>query len=156
MSAVWPYVAAIVPTILVATLFYFLIKCMMEGDRRERLAQSSFEGEEDRHRARGRSPEPIAPPHRPTTPGRRTDGPAQFDDGFLNLYSPFTFARTFPLLSSFPTSPCRCPGLPGESPLKGKPMAKKVQVLLVDDVDKSSPLTRPSRSPSTASATRST
>ena len=51
MSAVWPYFAAIVPTILVATLFYFLIKSMLEGDRRERLAQSRFEAEEDRRRA---------------------------------------------------------------------------------------------------------
>ena len=50
MDAVWPYVAAIVPTILVATLFYFLIKSMLEGDRRERLAQSRFEAEEDRRR----------------------------------------------------------------------------------------------------------
>ena len=51
MDAVWPYVAAIVPTILVATLFYFLIKSMLEGDRRERLAQSRFEAEEDRRGA---------------------------------------------------------------------------------------------------------
>ena len=51
MSTVWPYFAAIVPTILVATLFYFLIKSMLEGDRRERLAQSRFEAEEDRRRA---------------------------------------------------------------------------------------------------------
>ncbi|GAA4409147.1 hypothetical protein GCM10023168_27510 [Fodinibacter luteus] len=52
MSDVWPYVAAIVPTIVVATLFYFLIKGMMEGDRRERLAQSRFEAAQDRERAR--------------------------------------------------------------------------------------------------------
>ena len=44
MDAVWPYVVAIVPTILVATLFYFLIKSMLEGDRRERLAQSALRG----------------------------------------------------------------------------------------------------------------
>ena len=35
MDAVWPYLAAILPTILVAILFYFLIKSMLEGDRRE-------------------------------------------------------------------------------------------------------------------------
>ena len=48
MSSMWPYVAGIVPTILVATLFYFLIKSMIEGDRRERLAQSRFEREQSR------------------------------------------------------------------------------------------------------------
>ena len=56
MDAVWPYLAAIVPTILVATLFYFLIKSMLEGDRRERLAQSRFEAEEDRRRAAAAGP----------------------------------------------------------------------------------------------------
>jgi len=45
---VWPYLAAILPTILVATLFYFLIKSMMEGDRRERLAQSQYEARQRR------------------------------------------------------------------------------------------------------------
>jgi bacterioferritin (cytochrome b1) len=48
MDAVWPYLAAILPTILVAILFYFLIKSMLEGDRRERLAQRRFEAEQDR------------------------------------------------------------------------------------------------------------
>ena len=56
MDAVWPYLAAIVPTILAATLFYFLIKSMLEGDRRERLAQSRFEAEEDRRRATAAGP----------------------------------------------------------------------------------------------------
>ena len=50
MSTVWLYAAAILPTILVATLFYFLIKSMLEGDRRERLAQSRFEREQDLRR----------------------------------------------------------------------------------------------------------
>ena len=68
MDAVWPYVAAIVPTILVATLFYFLIKSMLESDRRERLAQSRFEAEEDRRRAAGASP-----------PGPRDGGEARGD-----------------------------------------------------------------------------
>jgi bacterioferritin (cytochrome b1) len=52
MDAVWPYLAAILPTILVAILFYFLIKSMLEGDRRERLAQRQFEAEQDRAEAR--------------------------------------------------------------------------------------------------------
>jgi hypothetical protein len=51
MDAVWPYLAAIIPSIVVAVLFYFLIKGMLEGDRRERLAQSQFEAEQDRLRA---------------------------------------------------------------------------------------------------------
>ena len=51
MDAVWPYLAAILPTILVAILFYFLIKSMLEGDRRERLAQRKFEAEQDRAEA---------------------------------------------------------------------------------------------------------
>ncbi len=51
MSDVWPYLAAILPTILVAILFYFLIKSMLEGDRRERIAQRRFEAEQDRAEA---------------------------------------------------------------------------------------------------------
>jgi len=51
MDAVWPYLAAILPTILVAILFYFLVKSMLEGDRRERLAQRRFEAEQDRAQA---------------------------------------------------------------------------------------------------------
>ena len=52
MSGVWPYVAAILPTILVAIFFYFLVKSMLEGDRRERMAQKKYEQEQDRGRAR--------------------------------------------------------------------------------------------------------
>ena len=51
MDAVTPYLTAILPTILVATLFYFLIRSIIEGDRRERLAQKRFEIEEDARRA---------------------------------------------------------------------------------------------------------
>jgi hypothetical protein len=69
MSAVWPYLAAIIPTILVAILFYFLIKSMLEGDRRERLAQKQFEAEQDRRAAEAERP--SAP--RPSAPGT-TDG----------------------------------------------------------------------------------
>ena len=57
MDAVWPYLTAIVPTIVVATIFYFLIKGMIEGDRRERLAQSKFEAEQDRRREAARRDE---------------------------------------------------------------------------------------------------
>lgn len=68
MSQIWPYVAGIVPTILVATMFYFLIKSMIEGDRRERLAQSRFEAEQDRERRTAAS--------QPTESVGDGDGPA--------------------------------------------------------------------------------
>ena len=55
MDAVWPYLTAILPTILVSILFYFLIRSMIEGDRRERLAQRQFEAAEDARRASGAS-----------------------------------------------------------------------------------------------------
>jgi hypothetical protein len=45
-DTIWPYLAAILPTIIVALLFYFLMKSILEGDRRERLAQSQWESEE--------------------------------------------------------------------------------------------------------------
>jgi hypothetical protein len=38
-------VAALLPTICVAILFYFLIKAIIEGDRRERLAQNKWDAE---------------------------------------------------------------------------------------------------------------
>ena len=46
MEAVLPYVLAIVPTIGVGALFYFVIKSILEGDRRERLAQARWEAHE--------------------------------------------------------------------------------------------------------------
>ncbi|WP_377639476.1 hypothetical protein [Oryzobacter terrae] len=68
VDAVTPYLTAILPTILVATLFYFLIRSIIEGDRRERLAQKRFEIEEDARRAAaGPAPSP------PQDPG---DGPS--------------------------------------------------------------------------------
>ena len=45
-DAAFPYVAALLPTVAVGTLFYFLIKTILEGDRRERLAQSKWEKEQ--------------------------------------------------------------------------------------------------------------
>ncbi len=38
-----PYVAALLPTIGVAFLFYYVMKYILEGDRRERLAQAQWE-----------------------------------------------------------------------------------------------------------------
>ncbi|XGX79635.1 hypothetical protein LQK93_02449 [Terrabacter sp. BE26] len=43
-----PYVLALVPTVGVAALFYFVIKSILEGDRRERLAQARWEAEHRR------------------------------------------------------------------------------------------------------------
>jgi threonine/homoserine/homoserine lactone efflux protein len=48
MESVMPYVLAIVPTVGVGVLFYFVIKSILEGDRRERLAQARWEAEHDR------------------------------------------------------------------------------------------------------------
>lgn len=49
-ASIWPYLAALLPTIIVATLFYFLMRNILEGDRRERLAQSRYEAEQERLR----------------------------------------------------------------------------------------------------------
>ena len=98
MSAVWPYFAAIVPTILVAILFYFLIKGMLEGDRRERLAQSALRGRGGPPAGHGRRRRPSRrdPPHRPTTRATRTRrGAGAIRRRIPNLYSLFTL-RDFP------------------------------------------------------------
>ena len=79
MSSIWPYLAAIVPTIVVATMFYFLIKSMLEGDRRERLAQNRFEADMDRAgRSDARSPSDSVPP--PKAPGTTPDTPSTSGD----------------------------------------------------------------------------
>ena len=43
MSGVWPYVAALIPSAGVGFLFYLVVKSMVEGDRKERLAHSQWE-----------------------------------------------------------------------------------------------------------------
>ena len=40
---VWPYIAALIPSAGVGFLFYLVIKNMIEGDRKERLAHSQWE-----------------------------------------------------------------------------------------------------------------
>ena len=47
-DTIWPYLTAILPTIIVAVIFYFLMKAILQGDHRERLAQSQWEAEQDR------------------------------------------------------------------------------------------------------------
>ena len=49
-DSAFPYIAALLPTVGVAFLFYFVIKYILEGDRRERLAQSKWEAEQDQKR----------------------------------------------------------------------------------------------------------
>ncbi len=61
MDSLLPYVAALVPTIVVAAFFYAIIKRMIEGDRRERLAQRRFEKDEDGQGNAGDN-EPETPP----------------------------------------------------------------------------------------------
>ena len=51
-DAVFPYLAALLPTVAVGALFYFLIKSILEGDRRERLAQSKWEKEHQKEQGR--------------------------------------------------------------------------------------------------------
>jgi hypothetical protein len=46
-GTIWPYLTAVLPTMLVAVLFYFLMKAILQGDHRERLAQSKWENEQD-------------------------------------------------------------------------------------------------------------
>ncbi len=47
MQAAVPYILALAPTIGLATLFYFIMKAIVEGDRRERIAQAKWEAEHD-------------------------------------------------------------------------------------------------------------
>jgi hypothetical protein len=51
-DALFPYVAALLPTVAVGVLFYYLIKTILEGDRRERLAQSKWEKEREKEQGR--------------------------------------------------------------------------------------------------------
>ena len=48
MSEIWPYIAALIPPAGVGFLFYLVIKNMIEGDRRERLAHSKWEAEQEK------------------------------------------------------------------------------------------------------------
>lgn len=45
MDSLVPYIVALVPTVGIATLFYFVMKNIIEGDRKERLAQAKWEAE---------------------------------------------------------------------------------------------------------------
>lgn len=58
MQTVLPYVIALVPTIGVGTLFYFVMKNIIEADRRERIAQAQWDAEHT-----------TTPSHAPSTVG---------------------------------------------------------------------------------------
>ena len=55
MNDVMPYVIALVPSVGVGILFWIVIKNMIEGDRKERLAHSQWEAEEAKRRAEEKS-----------------------------------------------------------------------------------------------------
>jgi hypothetical protein len=55
LHSLWLVIAALLPTAGVAFLFYIVIKAMVEGDRRERIAHSQWEAEQDRLRREGKS-----------------------------------------------------------------------------------------------------
>jgi hypothetical protein len=55
LHSLWLVIAALLPTAGVAFLFYIVIKAMVEGDRRERIAHSRWEAEQDRLRREGKS-----------------------------------------------------------------------------------------------------
>lgn len=41
--SIWPYVVALIPSAGVGFLFYIVIKNMVEGDRKERLAHAQWD-----------------------------------------------------------------------------------------------------------------
>lgn len=43
----WPYLETLLPSIGLLYLLYVILKHMMEGDRRERIAQAKWEQEQD-------------------------------------------------------------------------------------------------------------
>jgi hypothetical protein len=50
---------ALLPSAGVAFLFYVIIKAMLEGDRRERLAHSKWEADQERSTSRARQSDNI-------------------------------------------------------------------------------------------------
>jgi hypothetical protein len=48
MSGIWPYIAALIPSAGVGVLFWIVVKNMVEGDRKERLAHSQWDAAHSR------------------------------------------------------------------------------------------------------------
>ncbi|HQA79158.1 MAG TPA: hypothetical protein PLL50_12520 [Propionicimonas sp.] len=61
-DAIYPYVAALVPTIGLLIIAYVVFKTIFEADRKERIAQAQWERDQDRERARERERERAAAP----------------------------------------------------------------------------------------------
>lgn len=43
----WPAIETLIPSIGLLALFYYVMKHILEGDRRERIAQAQYENEND-------------------------------------------------------------------------------------------------------------
>jgi len=56
-NTLFPYLAALLPTVAVGVLFFYVIKYIVEGDRRERLAQSKWEAKQDAKKSTPPRPE---------------------------------------------------------------------------------------------------
>ncbi|WP_183321323.1 hypothetical protein [Flexivirga oryzae] len=48
MEDVWPYIETLIPSIGLLYLLYVILKHIVEGDRRERIAHAQWEREQDR------------------------------------------------------------------------------------------------------------
>lgn len=62
LQAIWPFVAALLPTIGLVYLFWVIMKHILEADRRERAAQREWE--QSLKRA---EPGPTVPPQSDTS-----------------------------------------------------------------------------------------
>ena len=62
MDEVWPAILTLIPSIGILYLFWHIMKHIVEGDRRERLAHAQWEQEQDRQNAAKRqSPDGASP-----------------------------------------------------------------------------------------------
>ena len=48
MRDMWPYIETLLPSIGLLYLFYVILKHIMEGDRRERIAHAQWEREQEK------------------------------------------------------------------------------------------------------------
>ena len=56
-DAIYPYLAAILPTIGLLVIAYVVFKTIFEADRKERIAQAQWQAEADRRAAAGEQTE---------------------------------------------------------------------------------------------------
>jgi hypothetical protein len=56
-DAIYPYLAAILPTIGLLIIAYVVFKTIFEADRKERIAQAQWQAEADRRAAAADKPE---------------------------------------------------------------------------------------------------